>query len=353
MFMQVKITLFNKIYFKLLLYYMAMSVSSLVGGQLCGKQAKNVEIKNVCVATQYELGDFQSKESKETKAESVTPFVASQLLINHCEHGTLTKEIRNELVNVYGADINACCGSPLLRAVENGHENVVDLLLEVNVDATKQDSAALRYASAKGHTAIIKKLIKAGARPLAWSGALFPAAENGHLEAVQLLVNYPDPSIQYCFNRSLCIACQKGFLPIVNIFMQHLDKCDLNTCEGKPLKSICEQLTILLQKNTEVTEKVAQYLEIIYLLLENGATPVYSLCDLVALSTQFNEVLLLDYLLRVGSTAGNYPINEKTIKQSISIATQNNFGQALQLLQEYEKFLKSCSKNWWGGFERL
>jgi len=296
-------------------------------------------------------GGVYSKPVKDQK--HITPFEAGQLLVEHCKKGTLTREIRDELVNLYSADINTCCGAPLQRAAEEGHEPIVDLLLEVNVDVTKLESAALRYASAQGHTSIIKKLINAGAKPHVWGGALFPATENGHVESVQLLVNYPDPTIQYYFNRSLCAACKHGFLPIVKIFMQHLDKCDINMCQGKPLKSICEQLRIILQHSPEVTEKVVQYFDIIYLLLENGATPLYSLCDLVTLSTQSNELVLLDHLLHVGSTTGNYPIDEKIIKQSISIASQKNFVQALQLLQEYEKFLKSCSKNWWGGFERL
>lgn len=306
------------------------------------------------VAVQYEPEDFLSEESPID--HKITPFVAGQLLIEHCKKGTLTRESRDELVQVYGADVNTCCGAPLQRAAEEGHEQIVDLLLELpEIDVTKLDSAALRYAAAKGHTSICQKLIAKGAKPHDWGGALFPAVEGGNVQTVEFLVRFSDPSTQNYLNRPLLAACQQGNLPIVRILLRNVDEenCNINVRQGKPLQLIVEQLKSVLDQSHVISEKITQYFDIIYLLLELGATPVHSIQELVILSAQCNEVLLLDYLLTFGSQSGNYPIDEKSIEKSIFIASSNNFDRALGLLQEYESFLKTCKKKWWGGFERL
>lgn len=346
-----------------ILYLITIGGNSLAfGGQQCARPRKpkksvGIQLENTSrnsISSQYNPADYQEAKELPTNSNELTPFAADSLLIQHCMQGTLTRELRDNLVHVHHADINARCGLPLLYAAEHGYESVVDLLLEVNADVTKLESAALRHASAKGRAAIVKKLLDAGAGSHHWGGSLYPAAEQGHVAAVNILVAYPDPKIAYSFNRSLCVACHKGFLPIVEIFMRHLDTCDLNVENGKPLKSACAGLLAMLQDQSKRPQgKIEEYINIISLLLDNGASPCYCLSELVTLSVRCNDIILLQYCLLYGSTVGNFPIDEKTIHDSIHVAEAHQFERVQKLLEEYLVFLTTCTKTWWGGFERI
>ena len=81
-----------------------------------------------------------------------------------------------------------------LEAAEEGHVEVVRMLLEAGADKDLEDidsKTALIYASDKGHGQVVRLLLAAGARDLADGfgyTALFRASWGGHVEVVRLLL---------------------------------------------------------------------------------------------------------------------------------------------------------------------
>ena len=81
-----------------------------------------------------------------------------------------------------------------MHASENGHIEIVELLLQHGADAKAQASEALICASEKGHTEIMQLLLQHGADPKAQdSEALTYAELYGQTEATELLQDYMYP----------------------------------------------------------------------------------------------------------------------------------------------------------------
>lgn len=110
-------------------------------------------------------------------------------------------EIVNMLI-VAGADVDAPDGAdhrtPLFQAAQNGHIEVVEALVEhgASLEAPSASSGAtpLFIAAARGHTAIVRLLLAAGARVDVTASAagredtpLGIATERGHHDVVALL----------------------------------------------------------------------------------------------------------------------------------------------------------------------
>jgi ankyrin repeat protein len=88
--------------------------------------------------------------------------------------------------------------TPLSRAAENGHTEVVQLLLETKeVDVNAEDNYAqtpLSWAAKNGHTQVVQLLLKTKEVDInAWGGeygsALRAASSGGHQEIVQILID--------------------------------------------------------------------------------------------------------------------------------------------------------------------
>ena len=106
-------------------------------------------------------------------------------------------DIIQRVLSNFMVDINFMTelhGSPLIRAVRNGHKDVVNLLLDGGAEpnlAHKNGKTPLQYAAQQGHKYVVQLLLDRGAEinmadqrgltPLHW------AAINGHTEVVQLL----------------------------------------------------------------------------------------------------------------------------------------------------------------------
>ena len=82
-----------------------------------------------------------------------------------------------------------------MLASENGHTEVVNLLLSGGADQDMQDekgASALMFASCEGHTEVVEQLLDKGAamdmQAKEGQSALMYASSAGHTEVVQLLL---------------------------------------------------------------------------------------------------------------------------------------------------------------------
>lgn len=88
-----------------------------------------------------------------------------------------------------GADVHAEDNYALRWAATNGHTEIVRLLLEAGADVHAQNKFALKWTAYKGHTEVVRLLLEAGADVHAGDNfALKWAARNGHTEVVELLL---------------------------------------------------------------------------------------------------------------------------------------------------------------------
>jgi len=115
-----------------------------------------------------------------------------------------------------GADPKAGGSEALRLAAENGHLEIVKLLIPVS-DPKALDSNALRCAATKGHLEIVKLLIPMSDPKSLDSNALRWAAANGHLEIVKLLIPVSDPKAGGSY--ALQLAATKGHLEIVKLLI--------------------------------------------------------------------------------------------------------------------------------------
>ena len=102
------------------------------------------------------------------------------------------KEIVEKCIAL-GANIRENCNYPLELACKNGHKEIVKLLLRAGAktaDSKKDKGYCLRLASWNGYFEIVKMLLDADADPQADNyNALLSALEQGHMNIVNLLLD--------------------------------------------------------------------------------------------------------------------------------------------------------------------
>ena len=119
--------------------------------------------------------------------------------------------------------------TPLIIASQNGHKDTVDLLIDakagVNVQAN-DGKTALYIASQNGHFEVVSILLKANADPSiakknGWT-PLMIASHNGHKDTVDLLIDAKaDVNVQNNNGATaLSIACQNGHSEVVSILLK-------------------------------------------------------------------------------------------------------------------------------------
>lgn len=129
-----------------------------------------------------------------------------------------------------GADPNA--GSPLSTAGMKGDMEAVKLLLDAGVDPNAEEGLGLKLAVTKGEARAVHVFVEKGANERTLSEALAPAAYNGRLEAVRLLLDKgADPNFKD--GQPLKSASFNGHLGVVKLLMER--GADVKADSGKAL----------------------------------------------------------------------------------------------------------------------
>lgn len=100
------------------------------------------------------------------------------------------KEVVQILLDA-GADPNEESRYPLVRAVQKGHKEIVQILLNAGAEIDRDNGAALDEATRKGNVEIVKMLLDAGADPFVESeltDALQRANTKNQLEVLKVLL---------------------------------------------------------------------------------------------------------------------------------------------------------------------
>ncbi|XP_076108622.1 uncharacterized protein LOC143076668 [Mytilus galloprovincialis] len=204
-----------------------------------------------------------------------------------CQEGHT--EVVQMLIN-NKADINKCKdndgASPLIMACQEGHTEVVQMLINNKTDINKckdNDGASpLIMACQEGHTEVVQMLINNktdinkckdndGASPL------FFACQEGHTEVVQMLINNK-ADINKCRDNDgaspLIIACQNGHTEVVQMLINN--KADINKCKDtgvSPLIIACQE------GQTEVVQMLINNKADINKCPDTSASPLFIACQ--------------------------------------------------------------------------
>ena len=135
-------------------------------------------------------------------------------------------------------NVNVNNGEALRIASQRGYTEVVKLLLDAGADVYVYEDKPLRFASEKGHTEIVKLLLEAGADVHAYGNEpLRTASQNGHTEIVKLLLN-AGANVHANNGEALRTASQNGHTEIVKLLLDAGAYIMLNAGDGGPSDNI-------------------------------------------------------------------------------------------------------------------
>ncbi|XP_071136253.1 uncharacterized protein [Mytilus edulis] len=206
-------------------------------------------------------------------------------LFTACEEGHT--EVVKMLIN-NKADINKSRDtgeSPLHIACWNGHTEIVQMLVNNKADINKcrnTGESPLYYASFYGYTEIVQMLINNNMNKADINkcrdnkvSPLYIACWNGHTEVVQMLINNKADIYKSkdTGESTLYIACQDGRTEIVQMLLNN--KADINKCKdtgASPLYIACSN------GHTEVVQMLINNKADINKCRDTGKSPLYVAC---------------------------------------------------------------------------
>ena len=138
--------------------------------------------------------------------------------LNACAKAGRAKLARKFIAN--GADIHNQDDQALRYAAYYGHTATVQFLIEQGSDVNAGNSEALIQSARDGYTAIVESLIKHGARIKARNNdALVWAATGGHAKIVEILLdNGADVNAQD--REAVLWAARKGHSDVIDVFLK-------------------------------------------------------------------------------------------------------------------------------------
>ena len=192
-------------------------------------------------------------------AVSVNMLVASMIddMLDSAYKGDLeaVKSLMAKGVNVNVANKND--ETPFVKAIEGGHLELADYLIENGVDIKRYGGYALSKAVEKGNLQSVQYLINKGV-DIRYGEYLITATQKGNLEMVKFLVENGANNDE----KPLILASQKGNIEIVKCLMQSLvNKKYFSSALIEATTNGHFDIVKLLAENGADVDYEAQYLE--------------------------------------------------------------------------------------------
>ena len=239
-------------------------------------------------------------------------------------------------------------------AAGQGNETVVELLLEMNIDADTKGSngrTPLSLASEKGHDSVVSLLLKKNididAKDISGRTPLSFAAEKGHGSVVTLLLleNVDVDAIDTGRRTPLSFASEKGHNSMVALLLEKNVDADVRDIDGRaPLSFAAEKghdcvVTLLLEKNVDAEAKDTNGRTPLWWAALNGHDAIIKLLlknvdanakhELLLSAASQGDATIVELLLERSTDADTKDSNGRT---PLSLASENGHSSVVTLL---------------------
>ncbi|XP_052077694.1 uncharacterized protein LOC127715630 [Mytilus californianus] len=235
--------------------------------------------------------------------------------------------------------------TPLYRASESGHEDMVSLLLknEGNYMLTRDDSlnegeSPLFVASKKGHKNVVNLFLDYDCNPNICTdnqeSSLHIASQNGHLDIVKVLLRKKaNPNLNAVHGVTpLYKAAEEGHFNVVKYLLEH--RADSN------------KITADVESPLFIAAKMGYY-EIVHILLEYGSNKTTNGCNLDGMSPLYvasreGHTKIVELLLKKGAIPKN---STYTTLSPLHAATDMRHNEIVKLLLNHKADPRHCNQD--------
>ena len=233
-----------------------------VAETLDGRRPESVaqEQGHIAIAKMLKNRTPVSKKASDRSASQTVAMFVSAAEKGNCVQ--VSRFIKNDGIDVNAMDLDgrrAICVS-----AENGHESVLDLLIENEADLDLTDmngQSALWWASRYGHEKVVRRLLSKGApvdsADFDGQTPLSTASQKGHAGIVELLLKKGgDPNTTVKYGRTaLLFAAAGGYLRIADLLIKAGAEVDFKDPNGRTALSVAkaqghDELANLLQHHS-------------------------------------------------------------------------------------------------------